>query len=218
MNYNFTDRVRKVLAMAREDAAKLSHDYVAAEHFLLGMLRENEGVGVTILQHLDIDLRDLADRLRAALKPGTATIGKVGEIPYTSRTKKVLEYAMAEARELGHAHVGTEHILLGLVREEKSLAGQILRSMGVTLERAREQAVRILGGNGPAAAMAGGGPEKAAVGPATGPARSGGKSKTPALDHFTRDLTELARSGRIDPVVGREREIKRVGENLSRKK
>src|SRR5690554_1217575 len=210
MNYNFTDRVRKVLAMAREEAIRLQHDYVGTEHILLGLIREGEGVAAAVLMNLNVDLEQIHERVEESVRKGKATIA-LGELPYTSRAKKVLEYAMAEARELNHSYVGTEHLLLGLLREEKGIAAQVLNSLGASLEEARAQTLKLLGSD---------------VGPTQPPASGGGgptpksekKSKTPALDHFCRDLTELAHKSELDPTIGRAKEIERVMEILSRRK
>ncbi len=214
MNYNFTDRVRKVLAMAREEAIRLQHDYVGTEHILLGLIREGEGVAAAVLTNLNVDLDQIHDQVEESVKKGKATIA-LGELPYTSRAKKVLEFAMAEARELNHSYVGTEHLLLGLLREEKGIAAQVLNSLGVSMEEARSETLKVLGSDvGPS--------EPAGIGggaPATPPTGKGDKkSKTPALDHFCRDLTDLARQGKLDPTIGRATEIERVVEILCRRK
>jgi ATP-dependent Clp protease ATP-binding subunit ClpC len=213
MNYNFTDRVRKVLAMAREEAIRLQHDYVGTEHILLGLIREGEGVAAAVLMNLNVDLEQIHERIEESVKKGKATIA-LGELPYTSRAKKVLEYAMAEARELNHSYVGTEHLLLGLLREEKGIAAQVLNSLGLTLDEARGETLKLLGSDvNPSQPPTGGG------GGTPGAAPKGEKkSKTPALDHFCRDLTELARNDELDPTIGREDEIERVMEILSRRK
>jgi ATP-dependent Clp protease ATP-binding subunit ClpC len=212
MNYNFTDRVRKVLAMAREEAIRLQHDYVGTEHILLGLIREGEGVAAAVLSNLSVDLEQVQEKVEESVRRGKATIA-LGELPYTSRAKKVLEFAMAEARELNHSYVGTEHLLLGLLREEKGIAAEVLGQLGVTLEDARRETLKLLGSE-PSPASAPGTPA------ATAPAGAKGekKSKTPALDHFCRDLTELARQDELDPTIGREEEIERVMEILSRRK
>jgi ATP-dependent Clp protease ATP-binding subunit ClpC len=216
MNYNFTDRVRKVLAMAREEAIRLQHDYVGTEHILLGLIREGEGVAAAVLTNLNVDLEQIQERIEESVRRGKATIA-LGELPYTSRAKKVLEFAMAEARELNHSYVGTEHLLLGLLREEKGIAAEVLNQLGVTLEEARRQTLKLLGSE-PSASQTGGTPG-ATPSSASGPAQKGEKkSKTPALDHFCRDLTELARQGDLDPTIGRAEEIERVMEILSRRK
>jgi ATP-dependent Clp protease ATP-binding subunit ClpC len=207
MNYNFTDRVRKVLAMAREEAVRLQHDYVGTEHILLGLIREGEGVAAAVLMNLNVDLDQIQERTEEQVRKGKAG-ATMGELPYTSRAKKVLEFAVAEARDLNHSYVGTEHLLLGLLREEKGVAAQVLESLGVTLEQAREQTLKLLGTDMPSP-----GP-----GAAGAPSTKEKKSKTPALDHFCRDLTELARAGELDPTIGREKEIERVMEILSRRK
>src|ERR671916_1934672 len=162
MNYNFTDRVRKVLAMAREEAIRLQHDYVGTEHILLGLIREGEGVAAAVLNNLNVDLDQVQEKVEESVRRGKATIA-LGELPYTSRAKKVLEFAMAEARELNHSYVGTEHLLLGLLREEKGIAAQVLTDTGVNLEAARAETLRLLGNEMPQANS--GGAEKGGSGP-----------------------------------------------------
>jgi len=209
MNYNFTDRVRKVLAMAREEAVRLQHDYVGTEHILLGLIREGDGVAAEVLRSLAADLDELLRLVEENVRPGKAS-ASIGELPYTTRAKKVLEYAMAEARELNHSYVGTEHLLLGLLREEKGLAAKVLGELGIGLEEARAEMLKLLGTEGTIA-------EPGST-PAAPVARGDSKSKTPALDHFCRDLTELAHEGALDPTIGRHAEIERVMEVLSRRK
>jgi ATP-dependent Clp protease ATP-binding subunit ClpC len=143
--YNFTERVRKVLAMAREEAARLHHEYVGTEHILLGLIREGEGVAATVLQNLNVELGGLRDRIEAVVKRGRPTSHSGPDLPYTSRAKKVLELSMTEARELSHSYVGTEHLLLGLLGEEKGIAAQVLNVVGVKLDPARAETLRILG-------------------------------------------------------------------------
>jgi len=217
MNYNFTDRVRKVLAMAREEAIRLQHDYVGTEHILLGLIREGEGVAAAVLQNLSVDLDQIHERVEESVRKGKATIA-LGELPYTSRAKKVLEFAMAEARDFNHSYVGTEHLLLGLLREEKGIAAQVLNSLGVSLDDARGETLKVLGSEVSPSEPAGigGGSETT---PGATPGKTGDKkSKTPALDHFCRDLTELARQDKLDPTIGRADEIERVIEILCRRK
>jgi ATP-dependent Clp protease ATP-binding subunit ClpC len=216
MNYNFTDRVRKVLAMAREEAIRLQHDYVGTEHILLGLIREGEGVAAAVLTNLNVDLDQIHERVEESVRKGKATIA-LGELPYTSRAKKVLEFAMAEARDFSHSYVGTEHLLLGLLREEKGIAAQVLNSLGVTLEEARAETLKVLGSDvspSEPAGIGGGGGDK----PGSPGGKGDKKSKTPALDHFCRDLTDLARQGKLDPTIGRINEIERVIEILCRRK
>jgi len=216
MNYNFTDRVRKVLAMAREEAIRLQHDYVGTEHILLGLIREGEGVAAAVLQNLSVDLEQIHERVEESVRKGKATIA-LGELPYTSRAKKVLEFAMAEARDFNHSYVGTEHLLLGLLREEKGIAAQVLNSLGVTLDEARGETLKVLGSEMSPSEPAGIGGSGESPGSSSG--KSGDKkSKTPALDHFCRDLTELAAKGELDPTIGRTAEIERVVEILCRRK
>jgi ATP-dependent Clp protease ATP-binding subunit ClpC len=214
MNHNFTDRVRKVLTMAREEAIRLQHDYVGTEHLLLALIREGEGVAAAVLTNLNVDLEQIHERVEESVRKGKATIAQ-GDLPYTSRAKKVLEFAMAEARDFNHSYIGTEHLLLGLLREEKGIAAQVLNSLGVTLEEAREETLKVLGSDVAPSEPAGIG---GGATPGTAPKGGDKKSKTPALDHFCRDLTELARQGKLDPTIGRTSEIERVVEILCRRK
>ena len=135
--YNFTERVRKVLAMAREEAARLHHEYVGTEHILLGLIREGEGVAAAVLQNLSVDLDEIQQKIEETVKKGKAAAATGPDLPYTSRAKKVLELAMGEARDLSHGYVGTEHLLLGLLREEKGIAAQVLTDAGVNLDAAQ---------------------------------------------------------------------------------
>ncbi len=212
--YNFTERVRKVLAMAREEAARLHHEYVGTEHILLGLIREGEGVAAAVLNNLSVDLEEIQQKIEETVKKGKAAQASGPDLPYTSRAKKVLELAMGEARELNHSYVGTEHLLLGLLREEKGIAAQVLSEAGVNLEAARAETLRLLGTEMPQ----GGTPGPSGVTPTPAAAKGEKKSKTPALDHFCRDLTTLAAEGQLDPTIGRFKEIERVMEVLSRRK
>ncbi len=145
MNYNFTDRVRKVLAMAREEAIRLQHDYVAPEHILLGLVREGNGVAVAVLRSLEIDLDKVRERVEESVQEGGRSTAALAELPYTAAGKKVLEHAMMEAHNFTHAYVGTEHLLLGVIREGKGIGSQVLVSFDLTLERARAETTTILG-------------------------------------------------------------------------
>jgi ATP-dependent Clp protease ATP-binding subunit ClpC len=211
--YNFTERVRKVLAMAREEASRLHHEYVGTEHILLGLIREGEGVAATVLQNLNVDLEEIQQKIEETVKKGKAP--QASDLPYTSRAKKVLELAMAEARDLNHSYVGTEHLLLGLLREEKGIAAQVLADAGINLDAARAETLRLLGTEMPQGGQ--GAPAGAPV-PGAAPGKGEKKSKTPALDHFCRDLTQLAGEGQLDPTIGRAKEIERVMEVLTRRK
>src|SRR5687767_991836 len=215
--YNFTERVRKVLAMAREEAERLRHEYVGTEHILLGLIREGEGVAAAVLQNLSVDLDEIQQKIEDTVKKGKAAAATGPDLPYTSRAKKVLELAMAEARDLTHNYVGTEHLLLGLLREEKGIAAQVLTDAGINLDAARAETLRLLGTDMPQA----GGATASAGGASASPASTGKgekKSKTPALDHFCRDLTQLAADNQLDPTIGRAKEIERVMEILTRRK
>jgi len=193
----FTERARKVLVLAKEEARRFNHDYIGTEHILLGLIREGEGVACAVLQNLGIDLNRLRKELERLISPGSiATIG--GDLPFTPRAKKALELAAEEARNLGHNYIGTEHILLGLLREEEGLAAQVLYSLGVDLRKVREEIASLLGGSSHSIS-------------------SQTTSRTPALDSFGRDLTRLAKEGKLDPVIGRKVEIERVIQVLSRR-
>src|SRR6187551_1161425 len=214
--YNFTERVRKVLAMAREEAERLRHEYVGTEHILLGLIREGEGVAAAVLQNLSVDLDEIQQKIEDTVKKGKAAAATGPDLPYTSRAKKVLELAMAEARDLAHNYVGTEHLLLGLLREEKGIAAQVLTDAGINLDAARAETLRLLGTDMPQT-----GTSPSPAGPSGSPASAGKgekKSKTPALDHFCRDLTQLAAESQLDPTIGRAKEIERVMEILTRRK
>jgi len=215
--YNFTERVRKVLQMAREEAQRLHHEYVGTEHILLGLIREGEGVAAAVLQNLNVDLDEIQQKIEETVKKGKAAQTTGPDLPYTSRAKKVLELAMSEARELNHSYVGPEHLLLGLLREEKGIAAQVLTDAGVNLDAARAETLRLLGTEMP---PQGGGkePQPGATPPQAAPPKGEKKSKTPALDHFCRDLTQLASEQQLDPTIGRAKEIERVMEILTRRK
>jgi ATP-dependent Clp protease ATP-binding subunit ClpC len=142
--YNFTERVRKALAMAREDAARLHHEFIGTEHLLLGLIREGEGVAAAVLQKLELDLDQIRLRIEEIVKSGNAAQATGPDLPYTARAKKVLEFAMAEARELSHSFVGTEHLLLGILREEKGIAAQVLTDAGASLGAVRAEVLHLL--------------------------------------------------------------------------
>src|SRR5687767_5343247 len=147
--YNFTERVRKVLAMAREEAERLKHEYVGTEHILLGLIREGEGVAAAVLQNLQIDVDDVVKGVERVVKTGVTKQFTGPDLPYTTRAKKILELAMAEASELNHSYLGTEHLLLGLIREERGVAAQVLRALGAELDSVRAETLRLLGGSVP---------------------------------------------------------------------
>ncbi len=217
--YNFTERVRKVLQMAREEAQRLHHEYVGTEHILLGLIREGEGVAAAVLQNLQVDLDEIQQKIEETVKKGKAAQTTGPDLPYTSRAKKVLELAMSEARELNHSYVGTEHLLLGLLREEKGIAAQVLTDAGVNLDAARAETLRLLGTEmPPQGGGSGSQPNPGSNPPQSTPPKGEKKSKTPALDHFCRDLTQLAAEQQLDPTIGRGKEIERVMEILTRRK
>src|SRR5258708_5840180 len=187
MYERFTDRARKVMQLANQEAQRFNHEYIGTEHILLGLVKEGSGVAANVLKNLDVDLRKIRLEVEKIVQSGPDMV-TMGKLPQTPRAKKVIEYSMEEARNLNHNYVGTEHILLGLLREEDlNLLGH-----GMETSEAGERAV-------------------------SSGTTKGGKSKTPALDSFGRDLTELARQGKLDPVIGRQNEIERVIQILSRR-
>ncbi|MCH2202538.1 MAG: ATP-dependent Clp protease ATP-binding subunit [Fuerstiella sp.] len=211
MYERFTDRARKVMQLANQEAQRFNHEYIGTEHVLLGLVKEGSGVAANVLKNLDIDLRKIRIEVEKIVQTGPDMV-TMGKLPQTPRAKKVIEYAMEEARNLNHNYVGTEHLLLGLLREQEGVAAQVLMNLGMKLEDVRDEVLNLLG-HGLEAAEAGGGGERTEG----GSQRSGSRSKTPALDSFGRDLSELARQKKLDPVIGREREIERVIQILCRR-
>jgi ATP-dependent Clp protease ATP-binding subunit ClpC len=209
MYERFTDRARKVMQLANQEAQRFNHEYIGTEHILLGLVKEGSGVAANVLKNLDIDLRKIRLEVEKIVQGGQGSeMVTMGKLPQTPRAKKVIEYSIEEARNLNHNYVGTEHLLLGLLREQEGVAAQVLMNLGLKLEDVREEVLNLLGHNMPSESETGGGGERTA---------SKGKSKTPALDSFGRDLTELARQGKLDPVIGRANEIERVIQVLSRR-
>jgi len=205
MYERFTDRARKVMQLANQEAQRFNHEYIGTEHILLGLVKEGSGVAANVLKNLDIDLRKIRLEVEKIVQSGPDMV-TMGKLPQTPRAKKVIEYSIEEARNLNHNYVGTEHLLLGLLREQEGVAAQVLMNLGLKLEDVREEVLNLLGHN-PESGEGGGGERTA----------NKGKSKTPALDSFGRDLTELARQGKLDPVIGRQNEIERVIQVLSRR-
>ena len=205
----FTDRARKVMGLARQEAQRLNHEYIGTEHILLGLVQEGSGVAANVLKNLDIDLRKIRQEVEKIVKTGPSMV-TMGQLPFTPRAKRVLELALEEASHLGHNYIGTEHILLGLIKEQDGKAAKVLQNLGVKLETVREEVLDFLGAELPQN-------EGEKTEPAQPQAGNNPKSKTPALDSFGRDLTELARENRLDPVIGRAKEIERVIQILSRR-
>jgi ATP-dependent Clp protease ATP-binding subunit ClpC len=192
----FTERARKVIILAREEAIRLGHNFVGTEHLLLGLIREGDGLAVAILKKLNVNVAAVKAEIEKIVAVGTE-FSPAGEIPFTPQAKKVLEYAISEARSLGHNYIGTEHLLLGLIREGEGIASLVLRDFGVSVAAAKAQAQELLG-------------EQAS--------KQTSSTRTPALDEFGVDLTALGRQDKLDPVIGREAEIERVIQVLSRRK
>lgn len=195
----FTERARKVVILAKEEARRFNHDYIGTEHILLGLIREGEGVAAAVLKKIGISLENMRLEIEKLVQPGPAT-QIIGDIPFTPRAKKALELAAEEARSLGHNYIGTEHLLLGLIREGEGIASQVLLNLGMNLNAVRNEVMELLG---------------SALPNAGGSAQS--KNKTPALDAYGRDLTALARENKLDPVIDRTKEIERVIQILSRR-
>src|ERR1700756_3891091 len=203
----FTDRARRVVVLAQEEARMLNHNYIGTEHILLGLIHEGEGVAAKSLESLGISLEGVRSQVEEIIGQGQQAPS--GHIPFTPRAKKVLELSLREALQLGHNYIGTEHILLGLIREGEGVAAQVLVKLGADLSRVRQQVIQLLSGY-------------ASSGKEAGAPTGGGCSESqPAgslvLDQFGRNLTQLAREKKLDPVIGRTRELERVMQVLSRR-
>jgi ATP-dependent Clp protease ATP-binding subunit ClpC len=195
----FTDRARKVLTLAQDEAQRFNHNYIGTEHLLLGLVREGEGVAARVLENMNVELSKVRTAVEFIIGRGDRPV--VGEVGLTPRAKRVIELAIDEARRLGHNYIGTEHLLLGLVREGEGIAAGVLESLGVNLDKVRHQVIHVLS-------------QSTSVSPTQESKRP---SKTPTLDQLGINLTELARAGKLDPVIGREKEIERVIQILGRK-
>jgi len=217
MYERFTDRARKVMQLANQEAQRFNHEYIGTEHILLGLVKEGSGVAANVLKNLDVDLRKIRIEVEKIVQTGPDMV-TMGKLPQTPRAKKVIEYAMDEARNLNHNYVGTEHLLLGLLREQEGVAAQVLMNLNMKLEDVRDEVLNLLG-HGMESAEAGSDERGGGGGGSGSPSGQKGasRSKTPALDSFGRDLTELARQKKLDPVIGREREIERVIQILCRR-
>jgi len=203
----FTDRARRVVVLAQEEARFLNHNYIGTEHILLGLLNEGEGIAAQALESLDIDLASVRDEVVKIIGQGQQSPS--GHIPFTPRAKKVLELSLREALQLGHNYIGTEHILLGLIREGEGVAAQVLQQLGAELQKVRQTVIQLLSGPG--------GSEEQQPKAAGGGGRESSSSGSTVLDQFGRNLTQSAREGALDPVIGRTREIERVMQILSRR-
>ncbi len=196
----FTERARKVIVYAKEEARRFNHDYIGTEHLLLGLVREGEGVAAAVLQKLGLDLETIRIEVEKLVQPGPQT-QVLGDIPFTPRSKKALELSAEEARALGHNYIGTEHLLLGLVKEGEGMAYRVLLNLGLDLGKLRNEVMELLGSGIPGYG-------------ATEPTKS---DKTPAIDAYGRNLNKLAKEGKLDPVIGRKEEIERIVQILSRR-
>ena len=195
----FTDRARKVLTLAQDEAQRFNHNYIGTEHLLLGLVREGEGVAARVLENMNVELAKVRTAVEFIIGRGDRPV--VGEVGLTPRAKRVIELAIDEARRLGHNYIGTEHLLLGLVREGEGIAAGVLESLGVNLDKVRHEVIRVLS-------------QSSSAGPAAETKRA---SKTPTVDQLGINLTDAVRAGKIDPIIGREKEIERVIQILSRR-
>jgi ATP-dependent Clp protease ATP-binding subunit ClpC len=198
----FTERARKVIILAKEEAKRFNHDYIGTEHILLGLIKEGESVAAAVLQNLGLSLDTIRLEVEKLVQFGPSTIIS-GDIPFTPKAKKVIELAMDEARRLGHNYIGTEHLLLGLIKEGEGVASHVLMNLGLNLNKVRSEVIKLLGSSSPQSVVTQGGTKQ--------------RTKTPALDSFGRDLSHLAHEGKLDPVIGRENEIERVIQILARR-
>ena len=203
----FTDRARRVIVLAQEEAKTLNHNYIGTEHILLGLIHEGEGVAAKALDQLGISLEAVRDHVQEMI--GSGATQSTGHIPFTPRAKKVLELSLREALQLGHNYIGTEHLLLGLIREGEGIAAKVLVKLGAELNTVRQTVNQLLSGSQ--------GKESASVGGETGTASGAETKGSTILDNFGRNLTQAARDGKLDPVIGREKEIERVMQILSRR-
>ena len=196
----FTERARKVIVFAKEEARRFNHDYIGTEHLLLGLIREGEGVAAAVLQKLGLDLETIRIEVEKLVQPGPQT-QVLGDIPFTPRSKKALELSAEEARALGHNYIGTEHLLLGLVKEGEGMAYRVLLNLGLDLGKVRNEVMDLLGSGIPG----------------FGTQEQTKSGKTPAIDAYGRSLNKLAKEGKLDPVIGRQNEIERIVQILSRR-
>ena len=222
----FTDRARRVIVLAQEEARALNHNYMGTEHILLGLIKEGEGVAAKALESMGINLEDVRREVIDIIGHGTQPV--TGHIPFTPRAKKVLELSLREGLQMGHKYIGTEFLLLGLIREGEGVAAQVLIKLGADLPRVRQQVIQLLSGyeggeaQNPESPQQGGGPGFAGAGAGGNRAGGGGpqggeRSNSLVLDQFGRNLTAAAKEGKLDPVVGRDKEIERVMQVLSRR-
>jgi ATP-dependent Clp protease ATP-binding subunit ClpC len=222
----FTDRAKKVMSFARQEAMKFNHEYIGTEHILLGLVQEGSGVAANVLKNMTIDLEKIRHEVEKIVKTGPSMV-TMGQLPFTPRAKKVLELSLEEASQLSHNYIGTEHLLLGLIRENEGIAAQVLMNLGIKLDEVRDEVLEFLGASennneeesesSESQGSSGGGNQGNQPQSGSSTPQGTSKSKTPALDSFGRDLTDLAREGKLDPVIGRDSEIERVIQILSRR-
>ena len=225
MEGNFSSKVRDVIQFSREEALRLGHDYIGTEHLILGIVRLGDGVAVRILKNLDCDLFKLKKTIEDTVR-GTGGSVTVGNIPLTKQAEKVLRITYLEAKLYKSDTIGTEHLLLSLLRDDENIAAQILQQFSVSYDAVREELDLIISGksrediddSSSVTASASTPPSKGASGTGSAREKRMDKSKTPVLDNFGRDLTQMAEEGKLDPIIGRDKEIERVAQVLSRRK
>ena len=215
----FTDRARRVIVLAQEEARELNHNYMGTEHILLGLIKEGEGVAAKALEQMGINLDDVRREVIEIIGHGSQPVS--GHIPFTPRAKKVLELSLREGLQMGHKYIGTEFLLLGLIREGDGVAAQVLTKLGADLPTVRQTVIQLLSGyegdnQNPEVPQAGPGPVASGPGPRGGN-QQGERSNSLVLDQFGRNLTAAAKEGKLDPVVGRDKEIERIMQVLSRR-
>ncbi|HVE39315.1 MAG TPA: Clp protease N-terminal domain-containing protein, partial [Planctomycetota bacterium] len=201
----FTERARKVMSLARQEAQRLNSEFIGTEHILLGIIQEGGGVAAKVLKNLNVDLKRIRQEIEKLITPSTSPTVTLGQLPFSPRAKRVIELAGEAASQLGHDVIGTEHLLLGLLKENEGIAAQVLTNLGLKLDEVRDMVLEVLGADVGQQDV----DDKLST--------KTSKSKTPALDAFGRDLMELARERKLDPVIGRRKEIERVMQILSRR-
>ncbi|MFM8840709.1 MAG: Clp protease N-terminal domain-containing protein, partial [bacterium] len=210
MEGNFSNRVQDVIRLSREEALRLGHDYIGTEHLLLGIIREGEGIAVKILRNVGIDLFKLKKSIEDTIRTSSGTL-TIGNIPLTKQAEKVLKITYLEAKLYKSEVIGTEHLLLALLRDDDNIAAQILSQFSISYDEVRKELDNIINGKSSPS-------KQDKVRSSSSKTQQSDKQKTPVLDNFGRDLTKLAHEGKLDPVIGREKEIERVAQVLSRRK
>src|SRR5688572_12704737 len=221
MEARFSPRVKDVLTYSREEAIRLGHDYIGTEHLILGMIRAGEGVGIKILNTLGVDVNDLRKELEATIRPHSKNTVNMANIPIVKQAEKALKVTYLEAKLFNSSIIGTEHLLLAILKDEESVVTRILKRYKVDYNVVKDE-ISYMMGEGPKSEFPGNpnedDPEESNMGFSSGKKQGESKSKTPVLDNFGRDLSKMAEEGKLDPIIGRDKEIERVSQILSRRK